>query len=93
MSYNTRHKSWNTCVIFPFPSVDLGITVISVLQNTHGLTLGKERGTLEWEQRCEEWTYKIFQKFKKNGFCFNDLWRVLLPVSQPVYQPHSQSVS
>ena len=30
--YNTRHKSWNTCVIFLFPNVDLGITVVSVLQ-------------------------------------------------------------
>ena len=27
-TYNPRHKSWNTCVIFPFPNVDLGITVI-----------------------------------------------------------------
>ena len=37
----------HSCVIFPFPSVDLGITVISVLQHTRGSTLGKERGTLE----------------------------------------------
>ena len=27
-TYNTRHESWNTCVILPFPNVDLGITVI-----------------------------------------------------------------
>ena len=32
--YNPRQKSWNTCVHFPFPNVDLGITVVSVLQNT-----------------------------------------------------------
>ena len=52
--YNTRHKSWNTCVLFPFPNVDLGITVVSVLQNTRGSTLGKERGTFETEQGCED---------------------------------------
>ena len=23
-NYNARHKSWNTCVIFPFPNVDFG---------------------------------------------------------------------
>ena len=32
-----------------------GIAVISVLQNTRDSTLGKERDTFEWEQRCEEW--------------------------------------
>ena len=53
--YNARHKSWNNCVIFPFPNVDLGITVVSVLQNTRGSTLGKERGTFEWERGCQEW--------------------------------------
>ena len=47
MPYNTRQKSWNTCVYFLFPIVDLGTTVISVLQNTRGSTLGKERGTFE----------------------------------------------
>ena len=52
---NTRHRSWNTCVIFPFPNVDLGITVVSVLQNTRGSTLGKERSTFEWEQRRKDW--------------------------------------
>ena len=40
---NTRHRSWNTCVIFPFPNVELGITVVSVLQNTRGSTLGWKR--------------------------------------------------
>ena len=29
--YNPRQKSWNTCVRFPFPNVDLGITAVSVL--------------------------------------------------------------
>ena len=68
LQYSSQNWSWNTCVIFPFPNVDLGITVVSVLQNTRGSTLGKERGTLEWEQRCEAWMYKISQKFKKTGF-------------------------
>ena len=31
-SCNIRHKSWNTCVIFSFSDVDLGTTVVSVLQ-------------------------------------------------------------
>ena len=39
--HNTRHKSWNTWLIFLFPYVDLSIAVISVLQNTHGSTLGR----------------------------------------------------
>ena len=51
----TRHKSWNTCVRFPFPNVNLGITVVSVLQNRRGSTLGKEISTFEWERMCEEW--------------------------------------
>ena len=54
-AYNTRHKSWNTCVIFPFPNVDLGITVILLLQNMRGSTMGKERRKFKWEQRCQEW--------------------------------------
>ena len=36
--YNPRQKSWNSCVRFPFPNVDLGITVVSVLQNMRGST-------------------------------------------------------
>ena len=32
---------------FPLPHCFLGITVVSVLQNTRGSTLGKERGTFE----------------------------------------------
>ena len=69
-SYNPCHKSWNTCVIFPFPNVDLGITVVSVLQNMHGLTLGKERDTFVRERRCQEWNLEkiqdkwlLFQRF------------------------------
>ena len=51
--YNTHHKSWNTCAIFTFPNIGLGIAVVPY--NMRGSTLGKERGTFEWEQRCEEW--------------------------------------
>jgi len=36
-----------TLVTFLFRNVDLGIVVISVLQNTHGATLGKETGMFE----------------------------------------------
>ena len=47
VEYNTRHKSSNTCMRFPFPNFNLGITVVSVLQNTRGSTLGKEMGSFE----------------------------------------------
>ena len=40
--YNPRQKSWNSCVRFPFPNVDLGITVVSVLQNMRGSTWERE---------------------------------------------------
>ena len=33
--------------VCPFPNVNMGITVVSVLQNTLGSTLGKEMGTFE----------------------------------------------
>ena len=44
-----------TLVWFSPPQCWFGIAVISVLQNTRGSTLGKERGTFEWVQRCQEW--------------------------------------
>ena len=50
----TNLETWNL-VIFPFPNVDLGITVVSLVQNTRGSTLGKERGKFKWERRCQEW--------------------------------------
>ena len=61
--YNTCQKFWNTCVCFPFSNFDLGITVVSVLQNMRGSTLGKGRGTFEWEQKCEEW----IRNFRENS--------------------------
>ena len=42
--FNTRQKSWNTRVSFPFPSVDLGIIVVSVLQNNCGVNIGEGEG-------------------------------------------------
>ena len=57
--YNTCQKFWNTCVCFPFSNFDLGIAVVSVLQNMRGSTLGKGRGTFEWEQKCEEWIWNF----------------------------------
>ena len=42
--FNIRQKSWNTRVCFPFPNVDLGITVVSVLQNTCGVNIGEGAG-------------------------------------------------
>ena len=35
--------------VSPFPNVDLGITVVSVLQNTRGSTLGREKAHFTWE--------------------------------------------
>ena len=42
-TYNPRQKSWHTCVRFPFPNVDLSITVVSLLQNRCGSTVGRVR--------------------------------------------------
>ena len=52
-SYNPRQKSWNTCVRFPFPKVDLGISGLSASKYTW-LNIGEGEGTLQWEQKCEE---------------------------------------
>ena len=50
---NPRQNSWNTCVRFPFPRVDLGISMVPVLQYAW-LNIGEGEGTLQWEQKCEE---------------------------------------
>ena len=63
--YNTHQKSWNTGVRFRFCGVDLGITAISVLQNTCGSTLGrrgaylskKKSAMIECKKQC------LFQRF------------------------------
>ena len=75
--YNPRKKSWNTCVCFPFPKVDLGITVVSVLQNTCGSTLGTERAHYSGNKSVRSKSQEFSRKFKRNSVCFNDLWRVL----------------
>ena len=56
---NTRHKSWNTCVIFSFPNFDLGVTVISMHQNTRGSTLGWKRAYFS-ENKGVKTEYKKF---------------------------------
>ena len=76
-AYNTRQKSWNSCFYFPFPNVDLGITVVSVLQNPRGSTLGREKAHFRWENSVEYNFQDFSRKFERNGVCFNDLWRVL----------------
>ena len=55
-------------------------------QGRRGAHLSENKGE---KSECK----KFSKKFKKNGFCFNNLWRILQPLSQAVYQPHSQSVS
>ena len=75
--YNPHKKSWNTCVRFPFTNVDLGITVVSVLQNTRGSTLGRERAHYSSNKSVRSKSQVFSRKFKRNTFCFNDLWRVL----------------
>ena len=75
--YNTRQISWNTCVYFPFPNVDLGITVVSVLQNTVDSTLRRENAHFRGENSVTYKSQDFSRKFERNGVCFNDLWRVL----------------
>ena len=61
-------------MIFPFPNVDLGIAVISVLQNMRGSTLGKEGAHLS-ENKGEKSEYEKFsKKFRKDELCFNELF-------------------
>ena len=59
-------------IVCCFPSPRL----ITVLQSFHcsknmfALTLGKERGTIEWEQRSEECLQKIFKKVQEKWRLF-----------------------
>ena len=77
ISKNYRQKSWNTCVRFPLPKFDLGVTVISVLQNTRGSTLGRERAHYSETKSVRSKSQQFSWKFKKSEVRFNDLWRVL----------------
>ena len=77
-TYNPRQKSWNTCVRFPFPNVDLSITVVSVLQNMHGSTLGwggggGVRAHYSENTSVRSKSQEFSKKFKRSGVCFNDL--------------------
>ena len=75
-SRNTRQKSWNTCVRFPFSNVDLGITItVSVFQNTRGSTWGRRGAHLTENKSAKSECKKFSRKFNTKGVCFNDLWR------------------
>ena len=58
---------------FPFPNVDLGITAVSVLQNTRGSTLGRERAHYSENKSVRSKSQEFSGKFKRSGVCFNDL--------------------
>ena len=55
---------------FLLPHSYLGITVVTVLQNTRRSTLGKERGTFDCEQKCEEWMEDVFEKIQHKQCLF-----------------------
>ena len=44
---NPRQKCWNTCVRFPFPNLDLGITVVFSASKYAWLNIGEGEGTLQ----------------------------------------------
>ena len=72
----TRGVSINYCIVlyyFPFPNVDLGITVVSVLQNTRGSTLEREKAHFREENSVKYKSHDFSRKFERNGVCFNDL--------------------
>ena len=56
-----------------FPNVDLGITVVSVLQNTRGSTLGWERAHYSENKSVRSNFQEFSRKFRRSGVCFNDL--------------------
>ena len=72
-TYNPLQKSWNSCVDFPFPNADLSVTVVSVLQNTHGSTLGRVRAHYSENKSVRSKSQEFSRKFKRSGVCFNDL--------------------
>ena len=70
--YNTRHKSWNTCVIFPFPNVLFGYYSRLSAPKYAWLSIGKGVGHIWGRTRVSGVNVRT-----RNGSCFNDLWRVL----------------
>ena len=55
---------------FPSPNVDLGITAVSVLQNTRGSTLGRERAHYSENTFVRSKSQEFSRKFKTSG------WRI-----------------
>ena len=55
----------------------MGITVVSVLPNTRGSTLGRKREHCSENKSVRSKSQEFSRKFKRSGVCFNDLWRVL----------------
>ena len=68
---------------FPFPSVDLGITVVSELQNTRGLTLGRERA---------HYTVRNIPKFKDRANWSCDTFKPMRRRAC-VYQQTNQNIA
>ena len=59
--------------VSPFSNVDLGITVVSVLPNTCGSTLGREKAHFRGENSVTYKSQDFSRKFERNSVCFNDL--------------------
>ena len=89
-TYNPRQKSWHTCVRFPFPNVDLSITVVSLLQNRCGSTVGRVRAHYSENKIVRSKSQEFSRKFKRSGvsnqnpFKSNPLFRHVTPRSTKV---------
>ena len=57
---------------FPFPKVDFAITAVSVLQNTRGSTLGRERAHYSDNKSVRSKSQEFSRKCKRSRVCFND---------------------
>ena len=51
----------------------MGITVVSVLPNTRGSTLGRKREHYSENKSVRSKSQEFSRKFKRSGVCFNDL--------------------
>ena len=89
-TYNPRQKSWHTCVRFSFPNVDLSITVVSLLQNRCGSTVGRVRAHYSENKIVRSKSQEFSRKFKRSGvsnqnpFKSNPLFRHVTPRSTKV---------
>ena len=70
-------KNLDTLVCFPLPTVDLSITVVSVLQNVRSSTSERERAHYSGNKSVRSKSQEFSRKFKRSGVSFNDLWRLL----------------